>query len=132
MRALSFAVALLLLASCNAHMDDRAVPSADDIARLEARLAEHPCVGDLKDWERSYRFSRKSGLLSPYSLNPDLDVIEFHFRRAGTVSIEPGRKVMAPDRSGDWPDSAAVQSLEGRFTITGGALSLSRCKPVQG
>ena len=132
MRVRPVAVALLLLAGCSANVDDTAVPSDVDIARLEARLAEHPCVGDLKEWERSYRFSRKTGLFTPYSLNPDLDVIEFHFRRAGTISIEPALKVMAPGQSGDWPDSAAIQSLEGRFTIAGGSLRLPRCKPIQG
>jgi hypothetical protein len=119
---------VLLLAGCHADVDDRTIPSDHEIALLEARLAQQPCIGDLGGWERNYRYSRKRGLLSPHSLNPNLDVIEFHFRRAGSVSIEPGLKVLVPDPGGDWPDSAAIQSIEGRFTVSGNSLSLSGCK----
>jgi hypothetical protein len=122
--------ALALTAGCNADIDDAAVPPDADIARVELRLAEHPCVRDLDLWERSYRYSRKMGLFTAYSLNPDFNVVEFHLRRAGTATIVPGRKVMAHRQSGDWPDGPSIQSLDGRFQLDGGKLLISRCEPV--
>lgn len=125
MRALAL---VLLLSGCDTGVPDTATPPEADIQRAEARLAQHPCVGNLDLWERNYRFSRKPSLLWPHSFYPDFDVIEFHFRRAGTIEIEPGLKVMTP--AGDWPDSAPIQALEGRFTLANGALDIPRCKPV--
>jgi hypothetical protein len=115
---------LLMLAGCSFDTGEGPLPAEADIDRLEAKLAGHPCVGDLNGWERSYRYSTKTGLLTPYSLNPDLDVIELHLRRAGTVTIQAGRTTF-PSASGGWPDSAAVQSIEGRYKVTARALDLS-------
>ena len=118
---------LLALSACHGTVDDPSIPSASDVQRLEDQLSRRPCVGDLGKWERNYRFSRKSGLLSPYSLNPDLDVIEFHLRAVGTIAIRPGRNIMAA--GGDWPDSGTIRSIDGRFTLTTGKLALSGCGP---
>lgn len=127
MRLFVLALAALVCASCNTSNDDTAVPAASEIDRLERLLARHKCVGRLDAWERYYRFSRKSGLLLGHSLNPDLDVIEFHFRRAGTLTIEPGRHVMAPKPDGDWPDSGPIKTLDGRFKQSSSQLSLRPC-----
>lgn len=130
MRGPLITAVLAFAAGCHAYPEDTLIPSQVDIARLEARLGKHPCIRDLGLWERSYRFSRKSGLLTPYSLNPDLDVIEFHFRRAGTATIEAGRKILTPGHSGDWPDSESIQSIDGRFQLNSNRLVLSRCEPI--
>lgn len=130
MRSVPIATVFLLLAGCNMEANDVSVPDEADIARLEAKLARHPCIGDLNAWERNYRYSRTTGLFTPYSLHPDLDVIEFHYRRAGTITIEAGRNVMLPGQDGDWPDSATVKSVEGTFKIEGGGLGVERCEPV--
>ena len=130
MKAPAFAAALLLSTACSVQVDDSSIPSGDDIARLEAALARHPCVGDLERWERSYRFSRKTGLISDYTFNPDFDVIEFHLRRAGTILIRPGVNVMTPTPGGDWPDSSPIRSVDGRFTLGSGELAVSRCDPA--
>lgn len=127
-RALAFT--LLLLAGCNAEIDDNAVPADADIERLEERLSQHPCVGNLDQWERNYRFSRKSGLFSPYSLQPDLDVVELHLRRVGTVSVKPGKHIWMPRHGGDWRDSKPARSLDGRFSLGDDKLVLSGCKPI--
>jgi hypothetical protein len=123
------APALLLLAGCT-NIDDDAVPEASDIQRLEEQLAQHPCVGDLDDWQRNYRFSRKTGLFSPYSLDPDLDVIELHLRRARTVTIAPGLNLLPPEAGGNWPDSQAIQTVDGRYRLTDGTLKLAPCEAV--
>lgn len=118
-------------AGCNASVNDMDIPSEADIEQVEHRLARHPCVRDLDQWERSYRYSRKVGLLTPYSLNPDLNVVEFHLRRAGTVTIIPGRRIIAHTESGDWPDTQSIQSLHGRYDLNGSMLAISRCERLQ-
>lgn len=125
-----FAALLPLAAGCSTDFEDNAVPKIVDIERLEAKLAQHPCVGDLGQWERNYRFARKSAFIFPGSLNPDLDVIELHLRRAGTVVIAPARNVMVPAPGGDWPDSRPIRSIDGRFKLSSGALDLQRCEPA--
>lgn len=72
MRALAL---VLLLSGCDTGVPDTATPPEADIQRAEARLAQHPCVGNLDLWERNYRFSRKPSLLWPHSFYPDFDVI---------------------------------------------------------
>ncbi|HEX2802495.1 MAG TPA: hypothetical protein VHN55_00715 [Sphingomicrobium sp.] len=123
--------AVFLLAGCTV-VDDSAVPESPDIQRLEKQLAQHPCVGGLDGWQRNYRFSRKTGLFSPYSLSPDLDVIEFHLRRARTVTIAPGLNVLPPEAGGNWPDSQAIQTVDGRYRLTDGSLKLAPCNAVPG
>jgi hypothetical protein len=124
-------LALVLPAACFADVNDDAVPATSDIERLEQRLSQHDCVADLSQWERNYRYSRKTGLFTPYSLNPDFDVIEFHFRRVGTVRIDPGRKIMVPGPGGDWPDSNPIHSLDGKFTLSTGSLAMGPCDPAK-
>lgn len=123
--------AALLLVGCSAGVEDHAVPAAAHIERLEAKLASHPCVVELNKWERNYRFSRKTGLFTHYSLAPDLDVIEFHLRLVGTVSIEPARRILKVHPSGDWPDSSPIQSVDGKYTLGAGKLTVTRCGPPQ-
>jgi len=123
------AMSVLLLTSCNQGTADSA-PLETDVARLEAKLARHPCVGNLEDWERNYRFAKQEGFLWGYSIDPASDIIEFHLRRIGTVTIEPGIKVISPAQSEDWPEIPTVRSVDGTFGIVGGRLNVSRCKPA--
>lgn len=129
-RVVAFAL-LLLTSACSRQVDNTARPAATEIDRLEALLSRHPCVGHLNSWERNYRFAKKTGLFSEYSLNPDLDVVELHLRRVGTVTIGAGQNAMAPDPDGDWPDRRPIRSIDGKFTLTGSNLRLPRCRPVQ-
>jgi hypothetical protein len=128
MRTRTVPLVLLLVTGCVAETDNT-VPTPADVDRVEKRLAKHPCIGNLDQWERNYRFSRKRGLFSPYSLNPDLDVLDLHLRRVDTISIRPGRHVWAA-RHDDWPDSQPIQTIDGRFRLADNSLSLSACKAV--
>ncbi len=118
---------LVLLGGCYRE-NPEAAPSAAQIAMVEKRLADHPCVGDLREWERNYRFAPATGI-SAYTTRSDLDVVEFHLRRAGTFTIEPGVNVLRRADSDDWPDGRNVHSLDGRFKIVGNGLAISRCRP---
>ena len=129
MRFVPLIIGPVLLGACYRQNPD-ATPSDSQVAMVEQRLANHPCVGDLKEWERHYRFAPATGL-SAYTASFDLDVIEFHLRRAGSFTIEPGVKVLRRGDSDDWPDGRNVHSLDGRFRIVGDKLSVSRCQPVR-
>jgi hypothetical protein len=123
---------LLLATACGSEVEDNAVPPPAAIEQLEQRLARHPCVSNLDEWERNYRYSRKAGLFTQYSLNPDFDVIEFHLRRAGSVTITAGRNVVQSPPDGDWPDSRPIEAIDGRFTLSSGSLRLAGCARRQG
>jgi hypothetical protein len=129
MKTLPTAMSAFALASCFQHVDDSSIPARRDVLAVEAALARHPCVGDLNLWERNYRYSRKTGLFSPHSIHPDLDIIEFHLRRAGTIVIAPGVRVMRQDQGEDWPDNRTVQTIDGRYKIKGSQLDVAPCKP---
>ena len=128
MRTRAAPLVVLLVTGCVAETDN-ATPTPADVQRVEQILTKHPCIGNLDQWERNYRFSRKTGLFTSYSLNPDLDVIELHLRRADRISIRPGRHVWAA-RHEDWPDSQLIQTIDGRFRLADNSLSLSPCKPI--
>lgn len=119
----------LLLLACAAE-GDSSVPSEQQIAAVEAKLASHPCIGSLNDWERNYRFGMSKRMFWPQSDHPNFDVIEFHLRRAGSVQIGPGRAGFST-RSGDWPDSSSIESIDGSFAMTGGRLTLGKCKRLR-
>lgn len=128
--AILFAACLALI-GCTSAEDETSTPREADVARLEAKIAAHPCIGSLNDWERNYRYGMSKRVFWPDSDHPDLDVIEFHFRRAGTIVIAPSRNRMRTGANGDWPDSSAIQSIDGSFVISSGRLSVGKCAPVR-
>ena len=128
MRFLPIIAASAALTGCYQQAEDPSVPSNAQVARVEAALAKHRCVETLSKWERNYRFSRKTGLLSSYSLYPDFDVIEFHLRRVGTVTIAPNMKIMPWSQNGDWPDSRTIEALDGRYALSSGELRIFGCR----
>lgn len=125
------AAVILLSAACSPNDHENSLPTREDVDRLEQQLANHPCVGALGDWERNYRFSRKTGLFSSHTFYPDFGVIEFHLRKGGTIEISPGRKIMPQRPDGDWPDSSPIQSVDGRFTLSSNSLRLAPCRPLE-
>lgn len=122
-----FASALCVLLIACAAEQDSSVPSGQQIALVEAKLAAHPCVGSLASWERNYRYGMSKRMFWPQSDHPNFDVIEFHLRRAGTVEIAAGQAGFATG-SGDWPDSSSIRSIDGSFVIGSGRLKVGRCQ----
>lgn len=123
-----FASALCLLLLACAAEEDSSTPSEQQIAAVEERLASHPCIGSLDGWERNYRFGMSKRMFWPQSDHPNFDVIEFHLRRAGSVTIAPGQARFST-LSGDWPDSSSIETIDGSFVIGSGRLNVGRCKP---
>jgi len=101
-------------------------PSDPYIDLIEQRLEQHPCVGNLNEWERNYRFAKPSGL-SAYTAQANFDVIEFHLRRAGSTRISPGRNVFTRGEQDDWPDSKGIGFLDGSYKIGERSLRMPRC-----
>lgn len=126
--ALASALCLLLIA-CAAEIDP-SVPTEQEIARVEAKLASHPCIGSLASWERNYRYGMSKRVFWPQSDHPNFDVIEFHLRHVGSVEIAPGSARFGTG-SGDWPDSSSIRSIDGSFVLGSGRLSLPRCRPYR-
>ena len=104
------------------------IPSESDIQRLETKLARHPCIGKVDAWERNYRYKRNASVF--WSDHQDFSVIEFHFRKAGTMTVAPARRILGPSDSLDWPDSAPIQSLSGVFNAKSGTTRVNKCTPV--
>ena len=120
----------ILVTGCTQEPAHDPWPADKDIDRIETRLARHPCIGRLDRWERNYRAATKSGILWRHSATPDFGVIAFHYRRAGTVTITPGRNIVTAQSASDWPDSAGITAIDGLFNVKSGTLSLSRCQHV--
>ena len=120
----------LALAACSQGGADPSAPKAQDVDRLEAMIATHPCVRKVDDWERNYRFGMSRRLFWPQSDHPDFDVIEFHYRRVGTLEIKAARNRFGYDESGDWPDSSPIRTVDGSFAISSGRLNIRRCRPL--
>ena len=124
------ATALIALAGCADHAGQPLVPPETEVARLEAMLAKHPCVGTLGEWERNYRLGHQSNRFWPGTFKPEFDVIEFRFRHTGPISIIAARNIVPVGADQDWPDSPTVRTVTGKFNIKSGRLSLDRCEPT--
>jgi len=129
MKAAFWLTGALFLTACSAG-DPDSIPDDVYVKLIERKLAEHPCVGNLAQWERNYRYARRTGI-SAYTADADFDVIEFHLRRAGTTTIIPGRNVMRRGELDGWPDGKYIRFIDGRYKIGENRMQLSRCAPLQ-
>ncbi|QNN64179.1 hypothetical protein H9L12_07270 [Sphingomonas rhizophila] len=120
---------LPLLSACEA-ADGDGLPDERHVQRIEQRLAANPCIGDLRQWERLYRFADPGGF-SAYTAHPNFDVIDFHLRRAGTTTITPGRVIVPRGERRDWPDDRFVQSIDGSYKIGEDRMTLIRVPRCQ-
>ena len=68
-------------------------PSASLVDRVESRLASHPCVGDLRRWQRLYSFA----VTRPSFTASDQSRVAFVFRQAGVYGFVSGRRITAPE-----------------------------------
>lgn len=101
------------------------LPAEADIRRLEAKLGQHRCIEGLGNWERNYRFRRVPSMF--WAEHTDFGIIQFHFRRAGTVTLRPGRRTIGPAESWDWPDSPSIRSVSGSYNAKSGTVRMQKC-----
>lgn len=94
MRSLLILVSILLTSACVPlssrepyAAQDSATPSAALVGRIEAILAEDPCVGSLDRWARYYRWQR--GLDGP-----NRDIVDVDLRQAGFFGYRRGRYIL--------------------------------------
>lgn len=119
---------MIFLFACSGDEPAAVIPSNADIARAEAALAGHPCVGSLDDWERHYRFRTKRATFGHWPVTTDFAAIEFRLRRAGTVSSQAGLVVHAVDPPHPFPPVAPRErTLSGVFALQGDRLSIKGC-----
>jgi hypothetical protein len=118
--------ALVMTLGACAATSSETVPTGQVIDAVEQKLSAHPCIGDLDQWERNYRFA-KAGGLSAYTAQADVDVIEFHLRRAGVTTITPGRNVLRRAGVDDWPDGKSIRYIDGRYRLHDQRLSMPAC-----
>ena len=131
MNKLAVAAALVALSGCTAEPEGPLVPRETDVARLEALLARHPCVGSLGEWERNYRLGYQAKTFWPGAFEPEFNLIQFRFRHTGPISIEPARNIVPLTDDHAWPDDPAVRKLSGIFNVRSGRLSMDRCRPAE-
>jgi len=129
MKAVFWIAGAVLLAACS-EGNENSLPNDFYVNLIERKLAQHPCIGDLSKWERNYRLAKPVGI-SAYTAHANLDVIEFHLRRAGTTTILPGRNVLRRGEMDDWPDGKYIQFIDGRYRIGGNLMYLSRCPSLE-
>lgn len=59
-------------------------PTDATLNRIERRLGQDACIGDLKNWSRTYSYAQQSEKWST-------DLVEFRFVRPGNDGARPGR-----------------------------------------
>ena len=126
---------LLLLSACAAR---EVKPTDVEMDRIEAQLAQVPCVGSLADWERIYLYhpdyfaeevdaAIKEGR-EPRRSGYDRTKIEIHMRHANFEEFGEGRKSYV-----DYPpgltdtDDRAYRIAYGSYDVKTGKLDLATC-----
>lgn len=126
-RYLSF-IATLMIVACSDEPKPAAIPSDQDIARLEKALASHPCVGGIEQWERHYRFHTRRSTFGPAQSLTNFTMLEFELRRTGTSEAQPGFVVHAVNPPHPFPPAGSNERrLTGTFALRGGQLTLKGC-----
>lgn len=129
-KAAGIATFALFLAECSQPKTSNVLPSIQDVDRLESKISTHPCVGELSAWERNYRIAKGRHVFLPRSALKDVDVIEFHYRHIGPVTISGARNLLPPSVNGDWPDNRSIRTIDGSFVISSGELHVTPCAPL--
>ena len=106
-------VLILLLSACSRTSDPAALegqekPSVLLVRRLEARLAQEPCVHSLGHWRRRYSYPRTQGRLDKRRVWIDFRAAGYRGETAG-MSIDPPPPagiIELDDREEDKPEAA--------------------------
>jgi hypothetical protein len=123
----------VVLADCGRSRDeDLAGPTPQPrvIDVLEAALSRFPCIGDIRKWERRYRFERNRDLYDPRRGEVSLNTIEFHLKRAGRFGVRPGRHISPPASVRVFElDDRPTDVAWGTYDVPTRTLKLTQCGP---
>ncbi|MEY3624461.1 MAG: hypothetical protein RLZZ407_2020 [Pseudomonadota bacterium] len=104
-------------------------PSVEQIQRLEGKLRNEDCIGDLSEWERRYQFwtdvSRRSATYGKTYNN----LIVFNLRKGSeNYPIEPVQSVLSSYPSLSFEiDDRPGHTARGKFNTASGELTLEHC-----
>ncbi len=104
-------------------------PSVEQIQRLEVKLRNEDCIGDLSKWERRYQFWTDVSRRSPtYGKTYD-NLIVFKLRKgSANYPIEPVRSVLSSYPSLSFEiDDRPGQLARGKLNTASGELTLEYC-----
>ncbi|WP_207079192.1 hypothetical protein [Novosphingobium sp. KA1] len=125
---------LFFLAACDSTEGIPILPAKSDVDRIEQRISQIACVGDLSHWERQYQLLQdlKSRSATRGKVYPG--IISFRLRRGDyTYPIKPVRVRLTvmegflggiDDRPGYWAD--------GQFDTASGELTFNGCSYSKG
>lgn len=108
-------------------------PNAEQIKRLERKLSNEECIGDLSFWERRYSFWVERNHRSPTYGKINQDLIVFTLRK-GTVDypIKPNRIVRTANPRIIDLDHRRGQFALGEFNLASDDLNMESCFYEQG
>jgi hypothetical protein len=112
--------ASLALAACASAPADR--PPRKVLDRLEAKLADNPCIGPLKRWSRSYAWA-----VDPRARGAGDQVVEFLFEEAGKFEFREGRHVFGKSGLPFKVDDRAYRIAYGLFDPATGKVEVKAC-----
>jgi hypothetical protein len=102
------------------------IPSEADVDRLERRFADHPCLSDAGQWDRTYFFGSNEARDAV-----DKDRIDFRLREAGKFGLTADRHivpVLSPEAMPVIDDRDYLIAF-GSYRITSRTLTIDSCGP---
>ena len=117
MRSLLILISILLTSACfplsslePSAAQDSATPSAALVGRIEAILAEDPCVGSLDRWARYYKWQRGQD-------GPNRDIVDVDLRQAGVFGYRRGRYTLPEPDPRLRPGEIIVSGDDRRYLV---------------
>ena len=134
MRTLVPVALLFQMTACRAPEEPNPSPSEDQVQRLESKLANEKCIGDLSRWEKRYQLwmDVKQGSPTHGTIFPK--IVAFTFRK-GTADyvIQPARQLLPATPSLSYEiDDRPGYSAGGQFDTASGKLTLKYCGYSEG
>jgi len=85
-------------------------PPAPLVDRIEALLANEPCIGSMDQWSRYYGFNRLP------EKTVDTGIVDFHLEEAGTPGVRSGRHITEPN---SWVniDDSPIKMVSGDYDV---------------
>ena len=134
MRILGLAALLFAISASQEPEKPNFSPSDDQVQRLESKLSNEQCIGDLSQWEKRYQLWTDVRQGSPTNGTVYPKIIAFRFRKGTThYLIQPARQLLPATPSLSFQiDDRPGYSAGGRFDTASGKLTLQYCGYSEG